>query len=110
VAHNMANNIADLNEGGRGMGTPLGGFQMPSITEHKTGFAQTYYAYDPDEEGWAFGRLGNSSQRRNGSGGGNFSNRTVNVSIISNQSVHDIVRDVERLDSIQEASMFNGVM
>jgi len=109
VAHNMANNIADLNEGGRGMGTPLGGFQMPSITEHKTGFAQTYYAYDPDVEGWAFGRLGKSNQRRSGGGGGNISNRTVNVSILSNQSVQDIVRDVERLDSIAETSFFNSV-
>jgi len=41
--------------------------------------------------------------------GGATSNRVVNVSINSSMSIHDIVRDVERLDSIQEASFFNTV-
>jgi len=41
--------------------------------------------------------------------GGVTSNRVVNVNITSSLSIHDIVRDVERLDSIQEAAFFNTV-
>ena len=44
-----------------------------------------------------------------GNGGGVTSNRVVNVNITSSLSVHDIVRDVERLESIQEAAFFNTV-
>ena len=55
--------------------------------------------------GRAFGRLG-----RGGAGGGvAVANRTVNISINSNQSVADIVKDVERLQTMDEASFFNGV-
>jgi len=42
-------------------------------------------------------------------GGGITSTRVVNINIASSMSIHDIVRDVERLDSIQEASFFNTV-
>ena len=44
-----------------------------------------------------------------GGGGGVTSNRVVNVNINSSMSIDDIVRDVERLDSIQEAAFFNTV-
>jgi hypothetical protein len=57
--------------------------------------------------GETFGNLRSSS---NSSGGRtNIANRTVNVSIISNQSVTDIVSDIERLQSMDETSFFNSV-
>jgi len=63
--------------------------------------------YSYSGTGEAFGRLSSSS---NSSGGRtNIANRTVNVSIISNQSVTDIVSDIERLQSMDEASFFNSV-
>jgi len=55
--------------------------------------------------GRAFGRLG----RGGGGGGVAVANRTVNISINSNQSVADIVKDVERLQTLDEASFFNSV-
>ena len=55
--------------------------------------------------GRAFGRLGS----RRGGGGIAVANRTVNISISSNQSVADIVKDVERLQTLDEASFFNSV-
>jgi len=42
-------------------------------------------------------------------GGGAVSNRQVNVTINSSLSVNDIVRDVERLESMNEAAFFNTI-
>ena len=63
----------------------------------------------------AFGGSGGGPRRVMGvgnmlSGNGEItSSRVVNVNITSSMSIHDIVRDVERLDSIQEAAFFNTV-
>ena len=56
--------------------------------------------------GRAFGRLNGGG---GGGGGTAIANRVVNISISSNQSVADIVKDVERLQTMDEASFFNSV-
>ena len=86
----------------------VGAAPISFSTHAPSGFARATYAWDPDL--YTFGTAGRSSSRGHSGVGGAFSSRVVNVQILSNQSVHDIVRDVERLDSIQEASFFNSVM
>ena len=56
--------------------------------------------------GRTFGRLNGGG---GGGGGTAIANRVVNISISSNQSVADIVKDVERLQTMDEASFFNSV-
>ena len=60
----------------------------------------------PGGRGFQFGgTLGYS-----GGGSRNTSNRTMNITINSKSSVQDILGDLERLEQMDEASFFNGVM
>jgi len=75
---------------------------------------------DPDDF-WQFGNVGGGSRRasrrasrtmriNSGPRYNNRSTRILNVNIHSSLSVADIVNDIERLESMNEASFFNGVM
>ena len=53
-----------------------------------------------------FGRAGSGS----GSGRTNISNKTIQVVVNSNQSVSEILEDLDRMTTMDDASFFNSVM
>ena len=96
-------------------GTENGGTKTLTMT------AASYSSCGDPDDFWQFGNVGGGSRRasrrasrtmriNSGPRYNNRSTRILNVNIHSSLSVADIVNDIERLESMNEASFFNGVM
>ena len=85
-------------------------------------YESQYDYWENEGGGWQYGNVGGGGSRRasrrasrmvrinSGPRYNNRSTRILNVNIHSSLSVADIVNDIERLESMNEASFFNGVM
>lgn len=83
----------------------------PAPSQGKSSYGNIWdYGGDDDYGYWHYGNSGRGNGSTSGRVYNNESTRIMNIQVSSNMSVAEIVNDIDRLESMNEASFFNGVM